>query len=239
MHLHILQHVSFETPGSLISWADDRVISYTITELYRQDPHFPEMDASDVLIIMGGPMGVYQAEKYPWLNDEIRFIRDIIFSGHKVLGICLGAQLIAAALGKNVYPGPAKEIGFFPVNFSATAKGNPLFTHFGASYTAFHWHGDTFDLPDGAQLLASSSGCVNQAFLLNEHVIGLQFHLEIGQDELESMLLHGASELAEKGNYIQQAATIRSHASLLVQQKKDLYKLLDGFLLTPGISHDN
>lgn len=239
MRLHFLQHVSFETPGSLVSWAADRGISYSITELFRHDHRLPVMGEADVLVIMGGPMGAYEAEKYPWLSEEIRLIRDTVYGGHKVLGICLGAQLIAAALGKNVYPGPAKEIGFYPVNFSVTAQGNPLFIHFGTSYTAFHWHGDTFDLPDGAQLLASSPGCVNQAFLLDGHVLGLQFHLEIGPAELEAMLLHGASELEEKGRYIQQAATIRSHASLLVQQKKDLYRLLDGFLLTPGISHGN
>ncbi|NCI47664.1 glutamine amidotransferase-related protein [Sediminibacterium soli] len=146
-----------------------------------------------------------------------------------MLGICLGSQLIASAMGAAVYKGREKEIGFFPVQFSNAALTHRCFSHFTGTYTLFHWHGDTFDLPGNAIPIASSGVCPNQAFMIGDNALALQFHPEMTTASIEQMLLHDGGELEENGPFIQSKETIAGHYHLLDQNRKDLFLLLDAF----------
>lgn len=183
----------------------------------------------DALLIMGGCMNVDEEIKFPWLRQEKAFIKAAIDAGKKVMGICLGSQLLAAALGSKVYTANQKEIGFLPLQFTEGALAHPFFHHFNNPYTVFQWHGNTFDLPTNALLIASTDVCKHQAYLINNHVLGLQFHFEMNETVLDNMLLHDGHELEEEGNYIQTKAAIQNGHAYLKQNKKDLFLLLDQF----------
>ncbi|MBI2565973.1 MAG: type 1 glutamine amidotransferase [Candidatus Schekmanbacteria bacterium] len=175
MKVHVLQHVAFEGLGSMGPWLRRRGTELSVTRMFAEDP-LPAITGIDLLIVLGGPMSVNDEAELPWLVTEKQLVRSAIENGTAVLGVCLGAQLIAGALGAPVFRNPVKEIGWFPVEAIA-ATGEACF-RFPPSLTVFHWHGETFDLPPGAVQLARSQGCENQAFQLGQHVIGLQFHLE-------------------------------------------------------------
>ncbi len=179
---------------------------------------------------MGGYMNVDEEDAFPWLKNEKAFIKEAIEANKKIIGICLGSQLVAAALGCKVYKGKEKEIGFFPVHFSDIALHHSLFAHFTSPYTLFHWHGDTFDLPEEAMVVASTGVCKHQAFLIGENILGLQFHLEVNETAIEQMLLHDGEELKEDGNYIQSLAEIRNNYKWLGKNKNDLFILLNKFV---------
>ena len=134
----------------------------------------------ELLVVMGGPMGVYQAAAHPWITPELAGIARRLRTGRATLGVCLGAQMMAAALGASVYPGPVREIGFAPVALTGAGEGSAL-RHL-AGVPVLHWHGDTFNLPDGAARLASTSAYANQAFAIGGHALALQFHAEMGDD---------------------------------------------------------
>lgn len=229
MRLHYLQHVPFENPGTLLHWATQHESIVTATYLFEQNHAFPDLNDFDALIIMGGPMNVDEEDHYHWLAGEKLFIRDTIASGKKVLGICLGSQLIVSALGGRVYPNMKKEIGFFPILFTSEAKSNYFFSHYDLHTTLFHWHGDTFDLLPGMQLIASSEVCKNQAYILGENVLALQFHPEASEELIENMISHEGHELNESGSYIQSAGAIRSHYPVLHQNRQDFFLLLSKF----------
>jgi len=229
MHIHCFRHVLFETPGTILEWLEQHKHTITYTNFFEEEYALPKRDGYDCLLIMGGYMNVDEEEKFPWLKEEKQQIKRAINAGKKVIGICLGSQLIAAASGKKVYKGKNKEIGFFPINFSDKAFAHSLFSHFPKKYTVFHWHGDTFDLPDNARLIASTSACANQAFLINSNVLALQFHFEMNETIIEEMILHGNDELLEKGKYIQNVDEIRKRYPYLRQNKKDIFVLLDKF----------
>jgi GMP synthase-like glutamine amidotransferase len=188
MRAHYLQHVPFETPGSILKWLAHQGASVTSTRLF--EPHtLPGVDDFDLLVVMGGPMSVNDEAEYPWLAAEKRFVGEAIDRGRAVVGVCLGAQVIASALGCRVYRNREREIGWFPIRSASDVRGWP------DTLMVFHWHGETFDLPAGAQLLASSQGCVNQAFKIGDRVIGLQFHLEATPNTLTPMVEHCRDEL--------------------------------------------
>jgi GMP synthase-like glutamine amidotransferase len=229
MRIHCLQHVSFETPGTILDWAALHRHTLSYTRFFEESASLPDLNDFDWLLIMGGHMNVDEEDQFPWLKTEKHFIRQAIDAGKKVLGICLGSQLIASALGASVYKGEEKEIGFFPIRFTTIAQGNLLFSHFPETYTLFHWHGDTFELPEEAILLASTDVCKHQAFIVNRNVLALQFHPEINETTIEQMLLHDGKELEENGKYIQTVQEIRNYFSLLEQNRKDLFVLLDKF----------
>ena len=147
-----------------------------------------------MLVIMGGPMGTYEEDTYPWLKDEKLFVRKAIHSDKAVLGICLGSQIIANALGAAVYPNKEKEIGWLPISFIDKASQD-LFGSETVSPIVFQWHGDTFDLPENATLLASSDLYPNQAFTLGKNILALQFHVEVAADSLEKWLIGHTCEL--------------------------------------------
>jgi GMP synthase (glutamine-hydrolysing) len=153
--------------------------------------------AADLLVVLGGPIGACEDDRYPFLRDELHLLARRLQAGRPTLGICLGAQLMARALGERVYPGPAKEIGWAPRTLTEAGRTSPLGHLDGTA--VLHWHGDTVDLPGGAALLASTDLCPHQAFALGRHALGLQFHGEADAAEIERWLIGHACEIAAAG----------------------------------------
>ncbi|HXS56426.1 MAG TPA: type 1 glutamine amidotransferase [Hanamia sp.] len=225
LRIHYLQHVSFEGLGNIEEWATVHGHKLSVTKLYM-DAVLPTPDSFDWLIIMGGPMSVYDEQKYSWLIAEKQFIKQAIAANKTVIGICLGSQLLAEALGAKVYPNEQKEIGWFPIEFTSDASSHSLFSNIKIPKTVFHWHGDTFDLPPNAIHLAHSKACKNQAFLFNKKVLGLQFHLEMSEIALRTMIENGRSELIE-AKYIQSEAMILSQKQFIEPNRKILFSILN------------
>lgn len=211
MKVHVLQHVPFEDVGSMVSWLSARDAEVTYSRFY-ESATLPDPAGLDLIIVMGGPMSVNDEASYPWLKTEKQFIRDAIRCDLPLIGICLGAQLIATSLGARVYPNSEKEIGWFEIE--STPNGGDVY-RFPEKTTVFHWHGETFDLPEGAIRLATSAACANQAFQVGERVVGLQFHLETTPESLDSIINECRHELAE-GKFVQTECAMRavSHAEL-------------------------
>ena len=220
MKLHWLQHVPFEGLGSINEWAIAQGAAITCTRLYANE-QLPALETFDWLIVMGGPMGIYDDDTHPWLRAEKRFIKQSIDAGKTVLGICLGAQLMADVLGANVYPGPQKEIGWFPIQRSENAPALLPETSI-----VFHWHGDTFDLPEGAVPLATSAPGINQGFVYNDRAIGLQFHMETTPESMESLIENCGHELVDTP-YIQTADQMRDGRPNCTSANAAMKKLLD------------
>ncbi|MFP4301287.1 MAG: type 1 glutamine amidotransferase [Spirochaetaceae bacterium] len=190
----VVQHVPFEGPGRIGKWMADRGHAVKEIHLYRGEK-LPSIEDVDWAVLMGGPMSVNDTAVYDWLEEEILWTRRLIDSRRKLLGVCLGAQIIARALGSRVYPAREKEIGWFPVFVhSAVPVALP------ESLEVLHWHGETFDLPPGAVRWASSATCPNQAFCYGKRVLGLQFHLESTPDSIAALVENGASEIGQ-GRY--------------------------------------
>jgi GMP synthase-like glutamine amidotransferase len=206
LRLHYLEHVPFEGLGSIGDWARHNGVSVSVTRFHRNDP-LPKQDGFDWLAVMGGPMGVADEDRLPWLRQEKRFIQEAIAAEKVVIGICLGAQLIAEVLGSRVYRNPFREIGWFPIRFSGEAVKTGLLADFPETITAFHWHGDTFDLPPGTVRLASSEACLNQAFSKGSRVFGFQFHLEATRESASALIENCGDEMVEE-DYIQTAEEI-------------------------------
>lgn len=199
MKLHYLQHVPFEGLGSIESWAKARRAQISRTRLFAGEA-LPSADEIDLLIVLGGPMGVYDDRDYPWLVREKEFLKQAIDTGTRILGVCLGAQLIADVLGARVYPNDHKEIGWFPIEgVRAPGKIGPLLAR---ASEVFHWHGDTYDLPSGATHLAKSRACKNQAFSVGDQILALQFHLETTRNAARALIDHCGHEIVN-APYIQ------------------------------------
>jgi GMP synthase-like glutamine amidotransferase len=201
MRIHCLQHVPFEGPAGVADWAVRKGHPIRSTAVYEGKP-LPDDSDFDWLFIMGGPMGVYDEAEHPWLSEEKAFLRATIEAGKTVIGICLGAQLIADALGARVVRNAHKEIGWFPIELTSEGRSSPVFGFLPERFEVFHWHGDTFELPRGAFGLARSVGCANQAFLYRERVLGLQFHLESTPASVATIVRSCADEIVA-GPYIQ------------------------------------
>lgn len=219
MRIHYLQHVPFEGLGYIAQWAKDHHYGVTKTRLYEEQP-FPEVSSFDCLVVMGGPMGVHDTSEHKWLTREKHFIDTALKAGIRILGICLGAQLIADVLGAKVYPNTEKEIGWHPVSRTPSVQDTPWAEFLPGTFVPFHWHGDTFDLPTGAFHLAQSRACAHQAFYYPPGVVGLQFHLESTKESIEQLILNCGDELVSAA-HIQSADEIRRnndfiHSSNLV-----------------------
>lgn len=230
-HIRVFQHVPFEGPALIGEWLASRGHRIETTRLYEWAPgdELPAVSDYDWLVVMGGPMSVWESERFPWLPYEQEAIGDAVAAGRTVLGICLGAQLIAAALGARVYPNYYREIGWFPVSVveqpgaadraadhgaaePAALADSPaeLFSRFAPDLPALHWHGDTFALPFEATHLARTDACVNQAFSVGERVLGLQFHLEATPESAAALCDGAAGDLTHTGPYVASRETILS-----------------------------
>lgn len=190
----VFRHVAHEGVGTIGATLDRLGIPYRYIDIAKEPP-FPPVQTLSGLLVMGGPMGVYEHDRYPFLKRELRYIRKTIEAGKPVLGICLGSQLIARALGARVYPGTKKEIGWDRIHLTSDGQRDPLMKGCPVSPWVFQWHGDTFDLPRGARRLATSALYKNQAFRFARHVYALQYHLEVDGPMIQDWLtLPGAEK---------------------------------------------
>lgn len=226
MKLHYLQHVPFEGLGHIEKWAHKNNIEVSCTRLHAKEG-LPSLCQFDLLVVMGGPMSIFDHQEHPWLVTEKQFILDAIESGKGVLGICLGAQLIADVLGARVYLGPQKEIGWFPIQ---RTKGAPALIP--EELTVFHWHGDTFELPKGAVHLAASEACANQGFVYRDRTIALQFHMETTPQSMASLIDNCADELV-KAPFIQSAEQMKAGTEHIAWVNQTMERLLDYLIGQP------
>jgi len=175
----IFQHVPTEGAGTMLTYLEANGLPYSTIELYK-NAALPEPGAVAAALVMGGPMNVYEEKRYPFLTSEIELIRTLVSTDVPVMGVCLGAQLIARALGKRVYKAATPEVGWHDVELTADARRDGLFSHApaDAALRVLQWHEDTFDLPEGAVLLARSADVPHQAYRYKNNVYGLQFHIE-------------------------------------------------------------
>ena len=221
MNIHILQHAVWETIGQLDKWFSKNGLSYSITHLYKGEK-LPKTKV-DFLIVMGGPMGIFDDVNYTWLKEEREFIKQTINSDTKVLGICLGSQFIADALGANVFPGEEKEIGFFDIK---KTNNHPITNNLPNEFEVFHWHGDTFETPENSINMFSSELTKNQGFIYDDRVIALQFHLEVGIKEIEGFVKNGIDELTPS-KYVQHKNNILSQNFNFDKSNSYLFNILD------------
>ncbi len=223
MRITCFKHVPFEGPAVFADWAETRGHSMDCIEVYAADA-LPEPEAYDLLLVMGGPMNIYQESLYPWLSMEKSALRAAIAAGKYVVGVCLGAQLIADALGSKVAPGAEKEIGWFPITREADC---PAMLNFPESLEVYHWHGDTFKCPEGATRIARSRACANQGFLYQERVLGLQCHLESTPESITALIEACRDEIVE-GPYTQSADRMQlEKKSTFDSMHAVLYQLMD------------
>ena len=227
MRLHSLQHAAFEDLANIGEWAKERgrVVSKT---LLFENGALPRTGDLDRLVILGGPMSTGDEREYPWLAAEKKFINEAIAAGKQVLGICLGAQLLAEVLGGKVFKNRYKEIGWHAVSLTEEGKKSPVWRGSPCEFTAFHWHGDTFDLPAGCVRLAGSAGCANQAFAFGSRVLGLQFHLESSPESIRALIENCGSDM-KRGEFVQSAERIFAETEKIGQIRPVMDRLLDNF----------
>jgi len=194
----ILQHVRPEPPGTIADALEDHGVDYDTVRIFR-DEAVPDTLDADGLVVMGGPMGVRDLDDRPHLSRELHLIEQALHDDVPVLGVCLGSQLLAHVLGADVRPGPQKEIGWDEVILADAAAEDPLFHDVDDPFTAFHWHGDVFTLPDGAVSLARSAQTEHQAFRYGDTAYGLLFHLELTPKTVAWMTNAFQDELVEEG----------------------------------------
>jgi GMP synthase-like glutamine amidotransferase len=183
----ILQHVASENAGTILDFLKRKKIPSQQVNLYAKKPKFPDINKARALIVMGGPMNVYEEEKFPFLKPENTYIQEAILRGVPYLGVCLGSQLLAKAMGAKVYKAKKEEIGWDTVDLTARAKDDPFFKgHRSSTLKVLQWHGDTFDLPRGSVHLAANKDVPHQAYCVAGLFYGLQFHIEVNRPMLES-----------------------------------------------------
>jgi GMP synthase-like glutamine amidotransferase len=223
-------HASFEGLGAIESWLSNHECELTVTKLFHGEA-LPAIGALDWLIVMGGPMGVHDHALYPWLPAEKQFISEVITAGICVLGVCLGAQLIAHSLGGEVRPNGHKEIGWMPVTAMPLVTNEKEMGWVAAIMPevlmTFHWHGDTFSLPPGALHLAASSACRHQAFVFQDNVVALQFHPEMTAMGISALLTHCAEDI-KPGPYVQSPEQLLAKSEYLDANRIFLEELLAG-----------
>lgn len=227
MKIRVLQHSALNTLGSIEEYARTRNYPLESTRFYKST-NPPALDSFDLLIIMGGPMGIYDYEEDPWLKDEKAFIKKAIDSGKSVLGICLGAQLLADVLGARVYENRHREMGWFPIRAAATENNPEFLKGLPEEITVFHWHARTFDIPAGAIHLFRSEGCENQGFIFGDRVIALQFHPEATDERIKTMIGRFGLENGD-GPFIQKKEEMIGRKEYLAGTKEFMFTLLDRF----------
>lgn len=225
MRIHYLQHVPFEDIGSMRLDFETRGFPLSSTHWYRGDVP-PSLDSFDALIVMGGPMGIYDYEEHPWLATEKQFIRESIAAGKILLGICLGAQLIADVLGGKVTRNPSKEIGWFSLEILPHARNNPVAEILARNPEVFHWHGDTFALPETALWIAKSEACLHQAYCVDNRIWGFQFHLETTLDSAQALITHCAEDI-DGSRYTQTAETMLADGEKFIRINSAMSEVLN------------
>jgi GMP synthase-like glutamine amidotransferase len=226
MRIACLMHVPFEGPGAIAEWASARGHQLARVDAWRGE--FPDASALDLLVVLGGPMSTGDTLRRPWLIDEKTFIGRCIEEGVLSLGICLGAQLLAEAIGGSVHPGTEPEIGWYPVTMRPAAFRAPYFSGWPDTFVAGHWHSDTFDLPVGVEPIASSELTPNQAFVAHDgRVVGLQFHLEWTADALRSLTLSDPEDLCRPGRWVMSAEALLKDPERLSTNRALLFRMLD------------
>lgn len=223
MRVHWLQHAAHETLGCIEPWLQRQRWPVSRTRLFAGEA-LPRVKAFDWLLVLGGPMNIYEYRKYPWLKPEKRFIEQAIVHNRRVLGICLGAQLVADVLGARTRPNQHTEIGFFKVVSTSDSSSCHLLSDIADGLEAFHWHGDTFDIPPGATRHHKSDACVNQSFSWGQRVLGLQFHLEVTATDARHWL-----DLAKPApqRYVQDARRILARPARFAANHRQMVRLLD------------
>ncbi len=226
MRIHWLQHVAFEDLGCIAPALAQRGDRVGRTRLYAGEP-LPELASFDALIVMGGPMNIYEHHAHPWLRAETELIRAAADQGKRVLGICLGSQLLAAALGGSVTRNAHTEIGWFEITLNDKGRKSRHFKDFPEHFTGFHWHGDTFSIPTGAHNLMASAACAHQALELPPHCVGIQFHLEVTAANAREWF---AQERPDASAYVQDAETILADLDGFASNNRLMLKLLENWL---------
>ncbi|OPX57011.1 GMP synthase-Glutamine amidotransferase [Oceanospirillum multiglobuliferum] len=223
MRIHVLQHVAYEGLGSIARWAEKKGYPLSYTRFFEDDG-LPDHESYDLLLILGGPMSANDDYNVSWLQTEKSFISEAIEQGKMVMGICLGAQLIARVLGARVYRNTHREIGWFPI----TTTPNAMVLGLPQQFQAFHWHGDTYDLPDGAIAIGKSEGCANQGFIYQDRVIGLQFHLETTPSAAKELVDACAHEI-DDGPHTQPAEAMLVDLELFAEANQRM-ELIMGYM---------
>lgn len=228
MRVNFLIHNIAEMPGAIITWANRNNFDQAFTILCQGQP-LPTFDSFDMLVIMGGPMNIYEYDIYNWLKPEKAFIKQSIDEGKKVLGICLGAQLIADVLGAKVFKNAYTEIGWYPISLTSEGEKYELVSHLDFSTPVLHWHGDTFNIPENATHLLQSTACKNQAFSFKNNVLALQFHLEMNIDSVQSIIELDRNSL-QKSEWVMTEEEIRIGTKNLEKNNEILFSLLNKFI---------
>ena len=228
LNIHYYQHVNYEGLGAIRTWVDSKGYNLTRTNLKNDEP-IPNPDFYDVLIVMGGPMSVHDESKYPWLIKEKRSIDRAMNDGKKVIGICLGSQLLAEVLGAKVYKAEHNELGWFPIKMSIESKSVKHFNSFPDEFNTFHWHGETFELPKSGIRIASSESCENQIFTYGELAVGFQCHPEQTEYSI-SRMFERAGDSIKQGKYVQSQESVIADIHYAKQNNDLLFDFLDSFL---------
>lgn len=227
MKIHVLQHSSINALGTIEEYARTKNHSLESTRFY-ETKNLPEIDSFDLLIIMGGPMRIYDYEENPWLRNEKAFIKQAVEAGKPVVGICLGAQLLADVLGARVYENRHMEMGWFPVRAVGDENKPEFLKGLPDKITVFHWHSRTFDLPAGAVHLFESEGCKNQGFIYNDRVVALQFHPEVNEERILNLIKRFGEGMAN-GPFVQKKEEMLGQEEYLADTKEFMFLVLDKF----------
>lgn len=226
MRVACISHVFFEGPGSIAEWASSR--GHVLTRYDARTGVFPAAGSFDLLVVLGGPMSTGDVCRHPWLAAERAYLRDRVDAGARVLGICLGAQLLAEAIGGTVRPAHELEIGWYPVTLTAAARKSPWFAGWPETFIAGHWHGDTFDLPEGVVSAAASELTANQAFVARDgRAVGLQFHLEWTPEILRSLICSAPEDLMDPGPHVATAEQLLGATGDMAAGRNLLSRMLD------------
>lgn len=226
MRIVAIRHVPYEGPGAIADWAAAREHDLTVVDAVTGE--FPELDSFDLLAVMGGPMGVYDIVGNPWLAGEKDFVARTIDAGRLVVGVCLGSQILADAIGGSVHPGTNREIGWYAVRLTPAGRASTLFAEWPDEFVAGHWHGDTFDLPPAVASAASSVVTPNQAFeACDGRVVGLQFHLEWKNDGLRALVRACSGDLDTRLEWVEPAGALLDVGRRLDTSNRLLFALLD------------
>ncbi|MBP2133888.1 GMP synthase-like glutamine amidotransferase [Methanomicrobium sp. W14] len=218
MRVHSLLHVPFEDTGCIRPYCEEKGYGYSETRLYAGEKP-PSLNDFDLLVVMGGTMNIYEEERFPFLSGEKRFIKSAINLGKKVLGICLGAQLISSVLGGCVRKNEFKEIGWFDVQKCAGAEKNPFLGVIPDNFRAFHWHGDTFEIPAGCTRILESEGCKNQGFVFGGSVLALQCHPEVTAGTLKNLVENCPAEVSRTAKYVQAIPEILDESNIALANR--------------------